>query len=168
MSAANVRIRATTEEDWQQVRDLRIEMIRDTPLAFGETLESALANSEATWRLRGARGTSGAGTFVVAIDETTGRWVGTMGGFIENGHAMLVGVYVSPSHRGRRNGVAEALLAEVEHWARAIGSTLRLHVHEANPRARAFYQRLGFVETGQLYPYVLDRSANELEMIKRL
>ena len=168
MSAPRIRIRPTTADDWENVRDLRIEMIRDTPLAFGETLDAALANSEATWRMRGARGTDGRGIFVVAIDETDDRWVGTMGGFVEDGHALLVGVYVSPSHRGRRNGVAEALLEHVEDWARAIGTTLRLHVHEANPRARAFYERLGFVATGQLFPYVLDTSARELEMIKRL
>ena len=168
MSAASFRIRPTTEDDWEQVRDLRLEMLRDTPLAFGEKLESALQHSEATWRLRGARGTGSTGTFLVAIDETTSRWVGTMGGFIENGHAMLVGVYVTPSHRGHRNGVAEALLAEVERWAGTIGNTLRLHVHEANPRARAFYGRLGYIETGLVSPYVLDRSTNEIEMIKRL
>ena len=168
MSSANIRIRPTTADDWEQVRDLRLEMLRDTPLAFGETLDSALRNSEQAWRMRGARGTDGRGIAVVAIDEADGRWVGTMGGFVEDGQALLVGVYVSPSHRGRRNGVAEALLEQVEDWARALGTTLRLHVHEANPRARAFYERLGFVATGQVFPYVLDTSARELEMIKRL
>jgi hypothetical protein len=34
------------------VRDLRLELLRDTPVAFLETLESAQVNSEDVWRMR--------------------------------------------------------------------------------------------------------------------
>ncbi|MEU6238472.1 GNAT family N-acetyltransferase, partial [Kitasatospora sp. NPDC047058] len=33
---------------------------------------------------------------------------------------------------------------------------LTLGVHEDNPRARAFYRRLGFADTGKVVPYMLD------------
>jgi ribosomal protein S18 acetylase RimI-like enzyme len=44
------------------------------------------------------------------------------------------------------------------------GGSLLLHVHEANARARAFYRRRGFVETGVRLPYSLDETTDELEM----
>src|SRR6478609_9133187 len=95
-------IRTTTEADWKQVRELRLEMLRDTPIAFGETLEHAEAQGEAVWRLRAARGTTPGQTSIVAIDRD--RWVGHMGGWIPDAASgpLLVGVYVTPTYRGER------------------------------------------------------------------
>jgi len=90
-----------------------------------------------------------------------------MGGYLENGAPLLVGVYVSPDYRGAA-GVADALLTAVEDWARERGDRLALHVHSGNARARAYYRSRGFVETGVTIPYVLDTSALELEMVKAL
>lgn len=162
-------IRPTQPDDWRELRALRIEMLRDTPLAFGETVQDALAHTEAEWRMRGARGTAPHGIAVVAID-LDGRWVGTMGGYVPDPGtgALLVGVYVSPQHRGREAGVFDRLLRTIEDWARTEGDTLTLHVHEDNARARAAYLRRGFVETGTRLPYVLDSSAMEIEMVKPL
>ena len=58
MQASAVTIRRTTESDWEALRGLRLEMLRDTPMAFGETLETALAHGESEWRMRAARGDS--------------------------------------------------------------------------------------------------------------
>ncbi len=41
---------------------------------------------------------------------------------------------------------------------------MKLHVHERNVRAQAFYRRRGFVENGVRVPYVLDAAEEELEM----
>jgi GNAT superfamily N-acetyltransferase len=81
---------------------------------------------------------------------------------------MLVGVYVAPDRRGDGAGVTRALLDEVERWALGHGPTLRLEVHEDNPRARRFYEKLGFVLTGRTSTYPLEPGGLELEMIKRL
>ena len=161
-------IRRTTADDWVRVRELRLEMIRDTPMAFGESLETAFAHSEAQWRIRGDRGAGPRQTSLVAIDSATDRWVGTMGGFLESGRPLLVGVYVSPAFRGRSHGVAAALLEGIERWARSEGDTLALHVHQRNPRARTFYERHGFLATGVTVPYVLDPTNLEIEMVKQL
>ena len=130
-------IRTTDEDDWQAVRALRLEMLRDYPLAYGETLEHALEVDEAGWRLRAARGTTPGQTSIVAIDGD--RWVGHMGGYIPDATTgpLLVGVYVAPDHRGDAAGVSRLLLDAVEEWARGYGDTLRLEVHEDNPRATA-------------------------------
>jgi ribosomal protein S18 acetylase RimI-like enzyme len=81
---------------------------------------------------------------------------------------MLYGVYVVPSARGADAGVTDALLDAVESWAREDYATLRLEVHEDNARARAAYEKRGFVPTGHRRPYVLDPTREELEMIKQL
>lgn len=159
-------IRSTTEHDWREVRDLRLEMLADTPLAFGEHLAAARDHTEVIWRQRGARGTNPQTCSFAAVTQS-GRWVGTMGGFIENGAPLLVGVYVSPDYRGP-GGPADELLAAVEQWAAARNDRIALHVHAENPRARSYYASRGYVETGVTIPYVLDPTAIELEMVKAL
>lgn len=169
MVTEGYRVRRTEEDDWREVRALRLEMLRDTPIAFGETLQDALGHAESEWRMRAARGTAAHGTVLVAIDPT-GRWVGTMGGYVPDPATgpLLVGVYVTPDHRGREAGVFDTLLGAIETWARGEGPVLTLHVHEDNSRARAAYLRRGFTETGHRVQYVLDSSATEIEMVKTL
>lgn len=168
-TATGLTIRAVVEDDWQQLRELRLEMLRDTPIAFEEKLEAAERRGEAEWRMRAARGSSPTSTTLVAIDHR-GRWIGTMGCYLPAGGSLpwLVAVYVTPSQRGRRHGVADALLDAVEEWAAARGDTLVLEVHQDNARARAFYERRGFHLTGKTRPYPFDSSTNELEMVRRL
>ena len=166
MRRTDLVIRTTNENDWQAVRALRLEMLRDYPLAYGETLEHALTVDEAGWRLRASRGTSPGQTSIVAIDGE--RWVGHMGGYIPDATSgpLLVGVYVAPDYRGDVAGVSRLLLDAVEDWARLHGDTLRLEVHEDNPRARRFCEKLGFTLTGRTREYELPPGGLELEMIK--
>lgn len=171
-SSDDILIRRTTGADWEAYRALRLEMLADTPLAFGETLENAGRWGESEWRMRSARGEGTDQILVAAIDRSSGAWVGTMGGFVASGPdvtgPLLVGVYVTPAYRGRAFGVAAALLAEIEAWAGAVGTELFLHVHEDNPRAIAFYQRSGYRLTGRVEQYILNPSQRELEMVKAL
>jgi GNAT superfamily N-acetyltransferase len=165
-----VTLISPTASDWQRVRDLRLEMLRDTPIAFMETIEAAEANSEDEWRMRANRGNTSDSVQLVAVDAS-GRWVGTMSGFVDRleiGGPLLVGVFVSAAARGRLSGVADALLDAVEDWARDQGPVLTLQVHEDNERAIAFYQRRGYTFTGRTIPYNLDPARNELEMHRTL
>jgi GNAT superfamily N-acetyltransferase len=162
-------VRLVVEGDWESYRAIRLEMLLDTPIAFGDRFESAQKLTEQEWSERAARGESGTSILVVAIDSDE-RWIGTMGGYIEReiGGPLLVGVYVQPRFRGRDAGVTDALLTAVEDWARASFPTLRLEVHEDNARARSAYAKRGFVETGHRRPYAFDPTRDELEMIKQL
>jgi RimJ/RimL family protein N-acetyltransferase len=162
-------VRQIVEDDWESYRALRLEMLLDTPIAYTVSFETARDYSEAEWRERASRGTSGESILVAAIDGD-GRWIGSMGGYVDPdaGGPTLFGVYVAPAHRGRDAAVTDGLLEAVEVWARARSSTFRLEVHEDNARARAAYAKRGFVETGHRRPYDLDASRDELEMIKRL
>ena len=169
MTPAPFSIRATTSDDWQAVRAIRLEMLEDTPLAYTETIQEALAQGEAEWRRRGARGAASDGISLVA-ERGDGRWAGTMGcvSLRDEPWPMLVSVYVAEEYRGKAAGVTDALLGEVEAWASSRASGLMLYVHEDNARARSAYEQRGFVATGSRIPYPLNRRQRELEMVKRL
>ncbi|GAA4161580.1 GNAT family N-acetyltransferase [Gryllotalpicola daejeonensis] len=165
-----ITVRRTTRDDWQAMRRLRLEALQDTPMAFTQTYESALAQTEAEWRAYAGRGEEKNRVFVVAVDDATGEFVGMMGGALDHGGGapFLVAVFISPSHRGSRRGVSDLLLAAIEDWARGFSDRLQLDVHEDNVRARKYYASRGFVETGHTMPYPLDRSRLEINMVKRL
>ncbi len=162
---SRVRVRAILPDDWRRLRALRLEMLRDTPLAYLETLSTAEALPDADWQAR-ARRNSVRGSIAFAAEDEDGEWIGTMTAFRREAVAYLVSVYVTPSRRGREAGVTDALLDRVIEWAGAQDGVteLRLEVHEHNPRATAYYRRRGFEMTGRSTPYALDRSQRDLEM----
>lgn len=170
---AGVIVRRVRPQDWQALRDLRLEALGDTPIGFLESLETAQVLDDTAWRARAARGADGGDSFQV-LAWLDGRAVGTVVCFPEaagGGHrsdaAWLAAVYVAPAARGA--GLLGALIEPAAGWARERGRTvLRLEVHEDNARARRAYARLGFMETGIRKPYPLDPSREELLMDRRL
>ncbi|MFC8734526.1 GNAT family N-acetyltransferase [Luteimicrobium sp. NPDC057192] len=158
-----------TPGDWVAMRDIRLEMLADTPLAYLETLESARTRTDDQWRERARQHTLPGSLVLGAVPGWTGEaprpWVGTMSGYRRpDGVPCLAAVYVAPAHRG--TDLPRRLLADVVAWARDdVGADrLLLEVHEHNPRARRFYERAGFVLTGGWTPYRLDPSTRDLEM----
>jgi GNAT superfamily N-acetyltransferase len=169
MRRSTVTIRSVTEEDWRELRGLRLEMLDDTPIAYQETWATASELPETEWRLRGRRGQDPRQASFVAIDDATMQWVGMMGGFLPgDGVPLRGGVFVAPSHRGAAAGVADGLLARIEEWARPFGDRLLLEVHEDNSRAIRFYERHGFRDTGRRIPYELAPFGQEWQMAKPL
>ncbi|MFB7579359.1 GNAT family N-acetyltransferase [Streptomyces hydrogenans] len=158
------RVRA---EDWPVYRAMRLAMIRDTPLAYLETIDDALGHPDSEWRFRTTRA-AGPGNISVAAVCPEGSWVGVMNGFLPTPDtAKLVGVWLHPDHRGPAGGAAALMLDEIVRWAReeTAAERLVLLVHEENRRAIGFYRRSGFVATGHEEPYPLDESQRELEMV---
>jgi GNAT superfamily N-acetyltransferase len=72
-------------------------------------------------------------------------------------------VYLRPELRG--SGLAEALFAKAVSWAWEHTDRLYLWVHQDNPRAQAFYRRIGFVRTGHTMASPLDAEKTEYEMV---
>ena len=56
-------------------------------------------------------------------------------------------LFLLPDHQGK--GIGHRCMMVVMDEARAQGMPVRLRVLKVNPRARAFYERLGFTRTGE-------------------
>ena len=159
-------MRRVVPGDWPLLRSLRLEALRDTPLAYLETHAAAAAAEEREWRYRATRGSEGGNSFQL-LALRAGRPVGTAIAFPgDDGAWWVVGVYLQPAERGR--GLLARLVDGLAAHARdAGGRLLRLEVHQGNPRARAAYAQLGFAETGGRRPYPLGEG-DELEMERGL
>jgi ribosomal protein S18 acetylase RimI-like enzyme len=158
------RIRA---DEWRQYRELRLEALQDSPLAFIEQYDESLTREDLFWQDRIERNAAGAASSTfVAVDGD--GFIGKASCFVETEiteyvSAHVVGVYVTPRFRGR--GVAEALLNAAIAWAREVGAVrVRLFVLETNDRAAALYRRVGFVRTGVTMAFPPDPSYTEHEM----
>jgi GNAT superfamily N-acetyltransferase len=173
-------IRAIRADEWQAVKRLRLDALRDpvAHLAFLETYEKAAAEPDTFWQGRAERsgeGADGARQFIA--EGPDGAWVGTLTVLVEEagstdwagfavdrkqGH--VVGVFVQPGYRGI--GLTEALFAAGVEWAWGVGAErVRLIVHEENGRAQGFYRKVGFVPSGVTVPLEQASGESELEFV---
>jgi len=77
------------------------------------------------------------------IHTSAGAEGETVSGYLALDGDYLDRLYVDPGHQ--RRGVGRALLA---HAKRLRPTELRLHTHQANQRARSFYEKSGFAIVG--------------------
>jgi aminoglycoside 6'-N-acetyltransferase len=91
---------------------------------------------------------------VVGMVEFAVREPGHPGGARVRERLLDLGITVAEGSRGQ--GIGEALMGAAEDWARAHGiSRVVLDMAAANAGARRFYDRLGYVEHGQMLDKVL-------------
>lgn len=175
-------IRPVRADEWQLVKELRLAALQDpaAPVAFLETYQQGLEQSDELWQERTVGGSEAGdgGVRQFVAEAPDGSWAGSVTVLIERPdgevrfgaaadvhQAHVVGVFVRPEARGR--GVAEELFRAGMDWAWSLGepriARVRLYVHENNPRASAFYRRIGFVPTGETVPMQGDPTARELE-----
>ncbi|MBC7374840.1 MAG: GNAT family N-acetyltransferase [Frankiales bacterium] len=154
-----MRVEVAGPGDWAQWRDLRLQALRDTPLGFVETAETALAKDEAAWRRRMTE------VPLSLLARSEGRPVAMVSGFLIADRPYLGAVFIAPAARGR--GLLARLVEPVAVWAWAFAPVLLLEVHEANPRAITAYARLGFVDTGERRDYPLEPGGREIVMALR-
>ncbi|BBA99140.1 putative acetyltransferase [Actinacidiphila reveromycinica] len=165
-------IRPVLPAEWRRSRDLRLASLRDpvAPLAFARTYAEESVLGDDRWQQRA----SGVGSqqFVAVGKGVAGadggapveeRWVG-MAVVVEErpGYFCVNAVYLVPEARGL--GVADRLLAVALDWGWQRADRLHLWVHEKNPRAEAFYRRLGFGRTGRTMRSPVDVSYTEYEL----
>ncbi|KUJ65374.1 hypothetical protein ACZ90_49505 [Streptomyces albus subsp. albus] len=185
-------IRAIRADEWRPLRELRLTALADpvAPVAFNETYAHASAYEELVWRERAERSAAEDGiTTFIGIedpedpaggerpedaagpgDASGGRWVGMIVASLESDQPVptvhLMSVYLRPEHRG--TGLARGLFEAAIGWAwqRPVPriERVRLWVHQGNPRAEAFYRKLGFARTGAMVPDPKAPSETEWEM----
>ena len=133
-------IRATAEDDWEALREIRLASLADSPRAFGTTHAAASANGEGQWRDRAAG--RGPARFLLAFVDAAA--VGMAGAVVNaEGQFNLIAMWVRPAYRG--TGAAMKLVEAVKEHAVAQGhSRVMLDVSLENERAAAFYRKLGF------------------------
>ncbi len=131
-------VQRASEDDWRDVRLVRLSALADSPSAFGSSLEEEEGFSEADWR-----GWARSSPVFIALAD--GAPIGMVAAFPgdPSEDRRLVALWVNPDHRG--DGVASALVSHVEDWARQDGAErLTLWVAQTNEPARALYQSHGF------------------------
>ncbi len=145
-------IRNTIAEDGAALRAIRLEALRDCPVAFTADLAESENFRLDYWRDLASRG-SGNGCEAVFLAQLDGQVVGMLGIFADvrrpklRHSATIWGVYVRFAHRG--NGVAAQLLDAAIQWARAKPLVMvKLSVVEGNTIARRCYERSGFAAYG--------------------
>ena len=156
----SVRIRLAEPGSWERVRDLRLRALADAPDAFGALHEDEVGSGESAWRswVTGWEGARNA----MAVAEDGEDWVGMAVGSRqgEEPDAHLYSMWVDPAWR--RLGVGARLVEEVVSWARSWSArSVILGVTQGNDAER-FYERLGFVPTGEQGPL---REGSELQVL---
>jgi GNAT superfamily N-acetyltransferase len=160
-----IEVRRAVPDEWDVVREVRLRALADAPYAFASTLERELAFDEQEWRRR-----IGGGPWFLASDAARddGRAVGVVAGYTEDGatdERHLVAMWVEPERRGSTAGAE--LVEAVCRWAGDEGATaLTLWLADGNPRARRFYERLGFATTGRRQPLPSAPDVDE-ELLRR-
>jgi GNAT superfamily N-acetyltransferase len=173
-----IAVRRVRLSDAARVRSIRLEALSDrvAGIAFLESYAEAASRPDAYWQERTA-GAALSGSAAQVIGEAGRDWVGSVtvlipdqgrvdyfGRVAAEGRALVVAVYVRPSHRGR--GTLDALMDAAAEWSRDAGEReLALDVHEDNARAQRAYARLGFVATGATSS---GPNGIELEMVRPL
>ncbi|MGF1425096.1 GNAT family N-acetyltransferase [Kitasatospora sp. LaBMicrA B282] len=158
-------IKTVRREDWREAKEIRLAALRDpiAHLAFLETLEQALARPDEFWQDRAQASAEGTSLRQFVAEDADRAWLGTVTVRVElpgdekafgeppkAPQTHVVGVFVQPAARG--TGLAQQLLGAALEWSWSLPEPrierVRLHVHEANPRAEAVYRRVGFERTG--------------------
>jgi RimJ/RimL family protein N-acetyltransferase len=140
-------IRTGVAADTAAYRELRLEALRNEPVAFSSDYETDRIMPEAHWTER--LSASERGETEAIFLATHGSELLGMAGIVEGKSpktrhlALIWGVYVRPAWRGRH--IADALLLRCIEWAGQHASRrVRLAVSIANIPAIRAYRRLGF------------------------
>jgi len=142
-----INIRQAVPDDSARLRELRIEALSDSPVAFSADLEAARAEPVESWSER-LGGYESGNLGLICAAEVQDRLVGMCGLYCgdrpKTRHSgMIWGIYVSPGWRGLR--IAEYLIQECLAWGQDHGVVVaKLGVNTSNIPAIRCYTRCGF------------------------
>jgi ribosomal protein S18 acetylase RimI-like enzyme len=169
---AMTELRTVGADDWQAMRDIRLDALREAPYAFASTYAQEAAYPEQTWRERAAAGNTflayrlESGPAPVSPAPVGRAPVGLVAAIeLVPGELELVSMWVRPEARGQQVGSAlvEAIIAYARAWP---VPRVHLWVTETNKPARRLYERCGFTPTGERQPLPSDPALMEVAMAR--
>jgi ribosomal protein S18 acetylase RimI-like enzyme len=159
-----VRLHEVGPDDWESYREIRLEMLLDSPDAFWVTHADLAGFTEAQWRENVSRGWLVNAR--IGGDPVGSAGLGTHAEPGQPDRTVLWGMYVSPRARGR--GVGQRLVGAVLDEVRRRGAPeVFLEVTSGNEPALALYARCGFERTGVTRPHPRRPELHEIEMVWR-
>ena len=163
-----VSIRRITPREWTELRDVRLRSLLDSPGAFGQSYDEAIAMPDDEWKsIARASSRGDRRTWFLGRDES-GRVVGVVQARRRPpADCLLFSMWVAPE--SRRLGVGAALVDTVSDWGRSWGAQrVILWVIGTNEGAFRFYERIGFrlledgpdAESGRAYgAFAMERAS---------
>ena len=134
-----VAIRKSQEKDWRDLKQIRLESLKEAPMAFGTSFESAATISDKEWQDRA--GNRMVMTYFMAYMDT--HPIGLIGGVAGHEEYHIISMWVKPGYR--RKGIAAQLLDVACSHARENGfNEAVLMVSRENTAASALYEKKGF------------------------
>jgi len=151
-----VEIRRLGAGEWRPLKDVRLRALKDAPRAFSSTFSEAATRTDDEWRDAADRGSRGESWVTFVADDGVSIVGMASGHFPFEAHhpiddpalVSLIQMWVDPALR--RRGVGRRLVEAVIAWAAERGSrVVRLGVTATETGAVAFYEALGFRDTGR-------------------
>lgn len=143
-------VRLLTEHDAAAFHTLRLIGLRESPTAFGASVEEEASMPPEVVAARLRDGLPDNVSFGAFVDQTLVGIVGLVRQPQQKAHhwAMIVGLYVAPA--ARQQGVGRRLVLAALDYARSQPGleAVTLAVSGGNLQARRLYESLGFVSWG--------------------
>jgi ribosomal protein S18 acetylase RimI-like enzyme len=134
------KIKATTENDWEILKKVRLDSLEESPDAFAVSYADASKLSDEEWKDRASANQEP--RFFLAYNES--EPIGIIGGVFVGSELELISMWVRPMYRGNRIGVQ--LIETIQHYAINRGHTgVCLKVSPDNVQACSLYRKCGFV-----------------------
>jgi RimJ/RimL family protein N-acetyltransferase len=142
-------IRETSAADAVRFRELRLEALQNSPIAFSADYQKNFNHSWKYWEELLTPQPDESTMFIAEYENKLIAMTGVMrGNSPKTRHAVWIwGVYVTPEWRGLH--IAEELIISCLEWARAVKAALaKLGVAVVNEPAIRCYERCGFKTYG--------------------
>jgi GNAT superfamily N-acetyltransferase len=165
-----MEIRRLRAHEADQLREIRLRALSDSPEAFANTYDSENAELPRYWqRFADASEDAQQSVNVVAVDDD-GRFVGMGASYLSEdrpGTAGFAAMWVDPAARGQ--GIGRRILDALAEWARSRAAERAvIWFTEGNAAAESLYANWGFEPTGTRRRRDSDPGTHWVEMVRTL
>ncbi|MBL7973548.1 MAG: GNAT family N-acetyltransferase [Candidatus Kapabacteria bacterium] len=148
----SITIRKPEEQEWQQLRELRLDALKHEPQSFGSSYEKEVAKESEFWITLAKNSHLKDSSVCAMVAVLNNKFIGMIGCYLpEQGNWNIWGMYVLQEFRG--NGVARSLMECAIRLIRQRNpdSVIQLYVNVEQTPAVSLYKAMGF-EISELLP----------------